>query len=162
MFRKKQRTVYRRNELFIDTVAGKGRGVFCYEDIKKGELIEVAPVMVFPEKDSATLYSTLFGDYCFSALMLPEGAAARAGILKPEDGACFVMGTAAFCNHLSQPNAEYELVNDWHTTFFILTAAKDIPKETEICITYGPTWFAYHRHKGKLVDPAAARRPPAG
>jgi len=162
MFRKKQRTAYRRPEVYIDTVPGKGRGVFCYEDIKAGEIIEVAPVMVFKEKDSKTLYDTLYGDYCFSAMMLPDGAAARFGIEKPQDASCFVLGVAAFCNHLSQPNAEYELVNEWHTTFFILKARKDIPKETEICITYGPTWFAYHRQKGKFVDPATPRREPAG
>ena len=139
--RKKPVTAYRHPGLYLNTVDGKGRGVFCAAALKAGDLLEVAPIMIFGEADTALLGQTLLADYCFNGAILPADIAARAGLAHPAKSFCLVMGLASYCNHLSQPNARRGIENEYHTAFYVLSAARDIAPDTEICIDYGTGWF---------------------
>ncbi len=153
MFRKKLTVVGQRPGLYLNTVMDKGRGLFCADDIKAGEVLEVTPVMVFPEKDTPLLAATLLRDYCFSAAALPEAHLARFGIADPSKAIALIMGMASYCNHLSVPNAETQFKVEGLTTLCSLIAVKDIPKDHEICINYGIAWFGSR----KLIKETAVK-----
>jgi len=145
MFSKQPRHLFRRADLYLSLVPGKGRGVFCANAILAGEIIEIAPVMTFNEADWAVLGDTIIGEYAFSAAQLPEEIVARAGILRADKAACFVMGITSYCNHRTQPNTVCGIENEYHTALFVLRAQQDIAPGEEICINYGLGWFTTKR-----------------
>ena len=149
MFRKKLTVLDRRKNLYLNTVIDKGLGVFCYGDIKAGEVLEVTPVKLFNEADTAQLAKTVLMDYCFSAAILPPSHLARFGIRAPEQASALIMGMASYCNHLSVPNAKTEFQTEGLTTLCTLMALKDIPKDTEISISYGIAWFGSRKGRPK-------------
>ena len=51
--------------LVIAPTGEKGRGVFTTEDIAKGTMIEVAPVIIMSREDRKLLDQTLLHDYIF-------------------------------------------------------------------------------------------------
>lgn len=153
VFGRQPQPLTRRQDLYLSTVAGKGRGVFCSAAILAGEIIEIAPVMIFSEADSKKLAETLIGDYTFTGALLPADIAARAGIVTPDKASCFVMGLISYCNHRTVPNTVCSLESEYHTALFILRAKQDIAPGEEICINYGLGWFTTKRLNmlGKLL-----------
>ncbi len=166
MFRKKLTTLDRRPKLYLNTVVEKGRGVFCYDDIKAGEVLEVTPVLIFDEENTKRLATTILENYCFSAQALPDSYLARFGIQSAQDAVCLIMGMTSYCNHLSVPNAKTEFIIEGLSALCVLTAVKDIPKETEICVNYGIAWFGTRkpadvaRRKAALEAAEAAAQAP--
>lgn len=139
--------MFRRNGLYFKNVPSKGRGVFCTEDIKEGDIIEVTPLLVFNEADAVHIYRTLLKDYAFSASGMPVPPAPleqpqRQGQSK---ATCVSMGMTSFCNHLVDPNADKIWMGDDLALYSALKAIKDIPAGTEICINYGIAWFTLHK-----------------
>jgi len=51
--------------LFIASTEGMGRGVFTSEDIPKGTVIEISPVIVMTGGERKLLDQTLLHDYIF-------------------------------------------------------------------------------------------------
>jgi uncharacterized protein len=143
MFTIKPTTLFRRNELYILNTGEKGRGLFCREDIKLGETIEVSPMVVYNEADDEHINETLLADYCFSARDLPESICALAKIQNPTKAGCIAMGIISFCNHSLTPNAAITKIKEQSTIFCRLEAGRDIPHDEEICIDYGSTWFFF-------------------
>lgn len=112
---------------------GKGRGVFADRDYKKGEVIEVAPVIVAPNTDLS------FGDYLANSLTdyVYNWGRSSFGIA----GGC-----GSFYNHSYEPNAVYKV--QWKHEAIRFKALRDIESGEEITINYNgkPTskkrvWF---------------------
>ncbi len=51
--------------LFIAPTSGMGRGVFTSEDIERGTVIEISPVIVMSREERKLLDQTLLHDYIF-------------------------------------------------------------------------------------------------
>jgi len=52
-------------DIYIAPSGLEGRGVFAAQDIDKGEIIEICPVIVLTKKERTTINGTLLHDYYF-------------------------------------------------------------------------------------------------
>ncbi|NII82711.1 MULTISPECIES: SET domain-containing protein-lysine N-methyltransferase [unclassified Pedobacter] len=109
-------------QLYLKTIKGKGRGVFCNTAIREGEVIEVCPVIIIPAKEFAALNATALMDYSFY-------------FNKEENTLSLTMGFGSMYNHKQYPNAVYIL--DRGKKQMVFTAHEQIDAHTEICINYG-------------------------
>lgn len=114
-----------KNEDFIS-----GKGVFASKDIKTGEIIEVAPILVLEFTDFIDTKWNLLFEYYFWM----------------DDYVALGLGFASMYNHAKDANAKYELNRADQTITF--TAIKDIKKDSEIFFNYKgsinsktPLWF---------------------
>ncbi len=153
MFKIKTTTLFRKDGLYFIPVTGKGLGVFCEHDLKAGDTIEVAPVFIFNEQDTAAVEKTIVADYYFSAQNLPEDYLRRLGIVDAKKASCMAMGVMSYCNHMVEPNAEAEKIFEHQAVYYKLSARKDIPAHAEICINYGLSWMTMRRMRdsGRLT-----------
>ena len=97
------------------------RGVFCTVDIKKGEIIEICPVLVVPPDETELLDQTILYNYVFL-----WGDDDKEGAI--------VFGYGSMYNHSYKPNAEYKA--DYGDDTFTVYALKNIKAGKEICINY--------------------------
>ena len=138
---KKQTTEYQGREITVaegglpgaeirwkETVSGKGRGVFAYRDFKKGEIIEVAPVIPVSKRN------------------VYDNGEAPDGYLLDWDGNyedeeyCMPLGYIMLYNHSNDPNIMLDQDFDAYTMTAI--ALRDIKKGEEICWNYNcEIWF---------------------
>ncbi|NRF40129.1 SET domain-containing protein-lysine N-methyltransferase [Pedobacter foliorum] len=109
-------------QLYLKTVKGKGRGVFCNTDIAEGEVIESCPVVIIPAEEFSALSTTALMDYSFY-------------FNKEDNTLSLAMGFGSIYNHMQYPNAVYLL--DRENRQMIFTAHENIKAHTEICINYG-------------------------
>jgi uncharacterized protein len=107
------------------------RGVFATIDIVKGELIHVAPVIPYPNREHVFIENTILDDYVFEY-----------GI----NHTAIVLGYGMLFNHSYKPNATYDIKFENHT--FEFYAYTDIKAGEEILINYNgdvddnePLWF---------------------
>ncbi len=98
-----------------------GLGVFASEDIKAGEIIEIAPVILLPEEQISDLAKTKLLDYFFAWGDKLEQAA-------------IALGYGSLYNHSYAPNARF--VENFDTNTIAYSAIKDIKKGEEILINY--------------------------
>jgi hypothetical protein len=141
MFTKKLPELYRRPGLYLMGVRDKGRGLFCRDDIKAGDVIEVAPALILGEKDTFHTMPTLLGDYYFKP-EISAGFQKRLDIENKDKCSGLGLGVISLCNHNGTPNADYRQHEEADTLYFTLKARTDIPKDTEITVFYGTTWMA--------------------
>jgi len=83
--------------LYIKDTGSKGRGVFCREFIKAGEIIETAPCLLCSEKEMEYIQNTDLVNYVFNG----ENSFSRnvyvwANINQGEQVTCLVMGITSF------------------------------------------------------------------
>src|SRR4051812_23453344 len=98
-----------------------GRGIFATRNIKKGELIHEAPVIISPSAEYKNLKKTIFVEYVFWwGENLEECALA--------------LGYGSLFNHSYTPNALYKLNLTQKTIDFY--AHTDIKASEEIMINY--------------------------
>jgi hypothetical protein len=71
-----------------------------------------------------------------------------AGVKSVADSSAVIMGLMTFCNHGRKPNAEIVWEEIDGTVYYSLLATRAIPKNTEICTSYGHGWF--RDRKGKI------------
>lgn len=102
----------------------KGRGIFALEDIKQGEVIEIAPVLVFSPKESDYVMQTQLRDCVFQWGSNKSAAA---------------LGYGMVYNHSDNPNAYYQKRE--HRQDMIYIALKDIKAGEEITVSYGDHWW---------------------
>lgn len=119
--------------LFIKDVKGKGRGVFTDELIKKGELIEICPMIVMPAKDRKFIDQTKIFNYYFLWGDTHKQSA-------------IALGYGSLYNHSRAANADYESYYEEEEIHII--AYKDIQPGEEVTINYNndpnsqtPMWF---------------------
>ena len=108
-------------DLYIKMVEGKGRGVFCNDDIAAGDVIEFCPVIIIPADQQPHLDQTKLYDYYF---------------LWGEDqlDMALALGFGSLYNHDYKPNAGYETF--YEDKVIVIRALCNIEAHTEICISY--------------------------
>lgn len=131
----------RKKGLYLKETPGKGRGVFCTSDIKKGETLEMTPAILLDAKGTKDADKTILADYTFQTGHLSKRVRERAKINKTDTCTSVIMGIASYCNHSKKPNAEILWEEIEGGLYYSLKATQAIPKNTEICTTYGGTWF---------------------
>jgi uncharacterized protein len=111
--------------LFIAPTADMGRGVFTSEDIPKGTVIEVSPVIVMSGEDRKLLDQTLLHDYIF------EWGNRR-------ERCCMALGYIPLYNHSYKSNCEYEM--DFTDRVISIKSVRFIKAGEEIFINYNGDW----------------------
>ena len=111
--------------LVIAPTSQKGRGVFSTEDIQKGTIIEVSPVIVMSNEDRKLLDQTLLHDYIFEWGEDPKGC-------------CMALGYIPVYNHSYRSNCEYEM--DFSAELISVKAVRFIRAGEELLINYNGDW----------------------
>jgi SET domain-containing protein len=96
-----------------------GRGIFANRDIKKGELLEMCPVIITPKEEEEYLSQTVLANYCF---------------YWGENERAIALGYASLFNHSYSPNAGF-YCNTKHLVI-CFNAIRDIRSGEEITINY--------------------------
>ena len=111
-----------------------GRGIYAKDDIEKGEVIEVCPVIEISEHDASNVKEGILTTYIYYSG-------------KNKEKALIALGFGSIYNHTYAPNAQYR-INDAEQTI-TFAAILDIKKDTEITVNYNhettkdikPLWF---------------------
>ncbi|HYD18017.1 MAG TPA: SET domain-containing protein-lysine N-methyltransferase, partial [Patescibacteria group bacterium] len=131
----------RKQGLYLKPAGKKGRGVFCRAKIRKGEVLETTPALILDTRATNLTGPTIINDYTFMIGDITKSAQKRAGLRKVSSASAIVMGIMAYCNHDEEPNAEIVWEEKGTTLYYILRATREIPRNTEICTSYGEGWF---------------------
>jgi SET domain-containing protein len=107
--------------LYITYSDGKGKGVFTSQDIEKGAVIEVCPVIIIPKAELPIIHKTVLHDYYF---------------LWGHDltDCAIALGFGSIYNHETMPNANFILDIEQQT--IDIEAIKDIAAGDEITLNY--------------------------
>ena len=111
--------------LYIRRTGKMGRGVFTSQNLKKGIVVEIAPVIVMDNSDRQWLDKTLLHDYIFEW-----------GGKKKQ--CCMALGWIALYNHSYQSNCEYEM--DYKNELMQIVTVRSIKKGEELFINYNGEW----------------------
>lgn len=110
-----------------------GRGVFAIRNIKKGEIIEICPVIEISKDDAHRVNETKLVTYIFY-------------LGKKKDQSIIALGYGSIYNHSYKPNAKY--VREYKQRTIKFTAIGNIKKNMEITVNYNqgnrkkyPLWF---------------------
>jgi len=95
---------------------GKGRGVFALQDIKRSEIIEMAPIIILEECN----VNGLLTNYTFQS--------------EDKTKCVLVLGYVSLINHSYKPNAYHNI--DYDKKVMIIKAKRKISHNTEITINY--------------------------
>ena len=119
--------------LHVKEVSGKGKSVFCSNDIFEGDLIEVCQVIVISSQEVPVLHRTVLHDYYFSWGEDMKDAA-------------IALGFGSIYNHAVDSNADFIL--DFEHNTIDIVAIRDIKSGEEITLNYHgengddtPLWF---------------------
>ena len=112
--------------LYIADTDEMGKGVFTSEDISKGSVVEIAPVVVMSAKERKLLDQTLLHDYIFEW----------------GDGkeCCMALGWVPVYNHSYKSNCEYEM--DYDDRTISIKTVRKIKAGEELFINYSGSWDA--------------------
>ncbi|MBC8172397.1 MAG: SET domain-containing protein-lysine N-methyltransferase [Chitinophagales bacterium] len=131
--------------LFVARTQHKGRGVFTTKKIKKGQIIEICPMIVFGAKDRKIINDTFLYEYYFE-----WGESTRKGGL--------ALGFGSIYNHSYHPNAIYDPNFDLNILTF--KSLRDIEAGEEITVSYNldpddksPVWWERDKIKNKKQHP---------
>ena len=133
------------DNLFVAKTPDRGRAVFTSKLIPAGTVIEIAPMIVFNEKDRLLLNDTFLYEYYFE-----WGKSGRKGAL--------ALGFGSLYNHSYEPNARY--LPDFDLNILEFVAVRDIQPGEEICVNYNldpddqtPVWWERDKIKKKKQHP---------
>jgi SET domain-containing protein len=112
-----------KNDFLIVSNAGhKGRGVFTSKVLKKGDLIELCPVIELTRKEHQQLVGHILENYTFVWNSRKKSVA-------------LLLGFGSLYNHSKKSNADYNINSK--TGMMEFTALKTIKAGEEITIDYG-------------------------
>ena len=100
---------------------GAGNGVFAGRAFKKGEIVEIAPII--KDTNEGWGYGNVIANYTTTS---------------DENSASLTLGYGSLYNHSNNNNLDY--YNGSHNTF-IFVANKPIKKDAELFISYGDDWW---------------------
>jgi hypothetical protein len=113
------------------------RGVFATGRIRRGEVIEVAPVLVVPRHEVSTLLSSFLGQYFFET---------------DRKGGCVLgLGWTSLLNHGPEPNTVFFVTRKALT----LKATRSIRSGEELTLCYG--WSKAEWRLVGVTPPARVR-----
>lgn len=98
-----------------------GKGVFAARTIAPGEVIEICPVIVFPQSQVEFVRQTVLDNYYFD--WGNEG-----------DEYAFALGYGSLYNHSYEPNADYDM--DFEGETIDIVCLREIAPGEEITINY--------------------------
>jgi uncharacterized protein len=113
-------------------ITGGGRGVFASTEIKKGETIEICPIIELPSQELSRLDESILLNYVYF-------------FGKDKQRILLALGFGSIYNHSYTPNGKYKINSKENTIQFI--AIKNIKKGDEITVSYkgnlnsAPLWF---------------------
>lgn len=111
-------------KLYLNDIAGKGRGVFCHENIPSRTLIHISPVLIMKDADADLSQQTILREYTYN--WGAEHAVA--------------LGLGSMFNHSSKNNVGF--IKRKEKNIIEYYTLEDVKAETELCIHYGPhLWF---------------------
>jgi uncharacterized protein len=113
--------IYPSTKIYINNSSLEGLGVFARVDIKEGEEIEVAPILLIPDEQISNITKSKLIDYYFA-----WG--------KGFKQAAIVWGYGSLFNHSYSPNAKY--IKDEKENVVRFVAIKSISQDEEILINY--------------------------
>lgn len=132
------------NELYIKEIPGKGRCVFSKKDIKAGEIVEIAPVVIisgalsdYPEEheyrvnglkkvtSDRTILPQEIRNIIFSWSNLTNNG---------KKDQCIALGYGSLYSSDNPSNMKYEA--DEKNLNLLFIAVVDIPKDTELTVNY--------------------------
>jgi SET domain-containing protein len=111
--------------LYIAETRSMGFGVFTSENIEKGTIIEISPVIVMDKEERKLLDQTLLHDYIF------EWG-------EKKDRCCMALGYVPVYNHSYRSNCEYEM--DFEKKMITIKAMHFIKAGDELFINYNGKW----------------------
>lgn len=149
MAKAKKIILKRKDGLYLQKAGAKGHGVFCLTKIKKGEILEVTPAVILNEAGTKKADATILQNYTFAVGGVTRKLREKAQMVKPDYCSAAVFGALTMCNHADDNNAEIIWMEDGGALYYALTAIRDIPAGTEICTTYGNSWFSDRNGKAK-------------
>lgn len=121
------------SRLKVGMTRRKGRGVFANRRIRKGEVIEVAPVIVISGRDAARIHKLNLFNHCYSWGVRGDQSA-------------LALGFGSLYNHSYDPNATYGHL--FKRRAIVFRALRDIAPGEEITHNYNgspknqkPLWF---------------------
>jgi hypothetical protein len=121
------------NGVKVSKTPPRGRGVIAIKSFRKGDIIEIAPVIVFPPDNDDFIGGSKLNGYIYK-----WGPRNRFSAL--------AMGCGSFYNHSYDANAKYQGNHEEETIEFL--AAKNIEEGEEVTINYNgsprnqtPVWF---------------------
>ena len=115
---------YIHDKIYLDKSPVGGRGVFAKEDIREGDIIEIAPI-ILEELHNILSKSTIMNYVFYSDT--------------DEDEYAIAFGYGSMYNHNDNNNAAWTIDRDALTITF--TALSDIPKGSEIFVSYGDSYW---------------------
>jgi len=98
----------------------KGRGVFAAKSFKKGEVVEVCPIISLSPKERKHLEKTQLGHYIYP--------------WRSTRGAALALGFGSLYNHSFSPNADWK--QNFKTQSMVYHAIRVIEKGKEITVNY--------------------------
>jgi uncharacterized protein len=101
----------------------EGRGLFATRNLRRGTVVEVAPVLIVPSEQVDTVDETVLRWYVFDW----DGEAHAV-----------VLGKASMCNHSDEPNAELFLDDAEQGPVAELTVIRPVRAGEELLLDYGP------------------------
>ena len=128
--------------MYIKNVLGKGRGVYATEDIPSRTLINISPVLLFPEATECTTKQEQ-GDEHQTTLPVccPErDILAHYTYSFGNNTQALALGMGSMFNHSRRNNVGF--IVDKVNLLIRYTTVKDVAKDTELLINYGNRlWF---------------------
>lgn len=97
-----------------------GRGVFATKAWKKGETIEICPLIVAPSDD----WGDALNDYIFQ---------------HSDTESALALGQCSLYNHADKPNVTYTI--DTTQNAMVLKAERDLEAGEQLFISYGSDWW---------------------
>ena len=111
--------------IYVAASTEKGRGVFTNSDLKKNNIIEVAPVIVMSKQDRLHIDQTLLHDYIF------EWG-------DKHNQCCMALGYVPLYNHSYRSNCEYEM--NFKMQIITVKTVRAIKAGEELFINYNGDW----------------------
>ena len=127
--------------LYLDSVNGKGVGLFCSSHIKLGDVIESCIAIAFNHTEASLIDQTNLYNYYFSLSFLTDKQAEEMNILDKDNSGCIALGMLSMANHSETPNCRIHKDVCDKRVVLSLTAIKDIQAHQEITFSYGKIWF---------------------
>ena len=115
----------------------KGRGGFAKKDIKKNTIVDIANIILIPNKDYKKISKTILFNYCYIWEDPKYG---------PEFTNAITFSVSQFINHSYKPNLRYSY--DYKNKAIEFKALRNIHAGEELTVNYNglvkdmsPVWF---------------------
>lgn len=108
------------SNLIIKNTKKYGRGLYATRNFKKGEIIEISPVVIVEKSDVHTIEATVLNLYVFEW---------------NKNTSALALGNGSLFNHSRRSNVSY--MNSFRTKEIVFVTTKNIKKGQQLFIDYG-------------------------